>query len=344
MTMVMQEPGLNFGPSVTVSDPDFFLEESQQGFNGLHRPSYSAVSTAPPSYASSVDGQTAKWWDVEAERILRGSNLQAIQLLCRFRPYADESLPRTIPSKRWTPRLNTFLLHLGFEEGCQTIVDPDVDQKVEEILKRLTPSPSLDSRGPWAAQKAIHEPDASRLASELNEASFMEFKRISYPDLVRRSLYPDEYVDTIEDCIDWHNGLLQQILGHLKTFPDEVGKYDRIERVSSIRMISWVQFTNSIGRNCTRKALCIGPCPRVYTWSALTAYLQMPCHNPTLSLFSVLLELFPARTPSNYWNSTLYWRCAFDDHTHTLRISTGRSTSKQTSIYSTASLRCPLKT
>ncbi len=184
MNVLMQEPRFNCGPTVTVIDPDFSPEESQQGYIDLHRPSYSAVSTAPPSYASTVDDQTAEWWGVQAERILRGSNVQAIQFLCRFRPYADESLPRSILSKRWTPRLNTFLRHLGLEEGCQTVVDPDVNLKVEEILKRLAPSPSSDSRGHWTPQKAIHEPDASHVASELNEASFMEFKRISYPDLV----------------------------------------------------------------------------------------------------------------------------------------------------------------
>ena len=115
------------------------------------------------------------------------------------------------------------------------MVDPDVDSKVEEILTRLVLSPSSDFRGYWTPQKAINEPDASRLASELNEASFMEFKRISYPDLVRQALYPDDYVDAIENFIDWHNGLLEQIYGHLKTFPDEGGKYDQIERVGPIQ-------------------------------------------------------------------------------------------------------------
>ena len=115
------------------------------------------------------------------------------------------------------------------------MVDPDVDSKVEEILTRLVSSPSSDFRGYWTPQMAINEPDASRLASELNEASFMEFKRISYPDLVRQALYPDDYVDAIENFIDWHNGLLEQIHGHLKMFPDEGGKYEQIERVGPIQ-------------------------------------------------------------------------------------------------------------
>ena len=314
MTMLMQEPGFNYGPSVTVSDPDLFPEESQRGYDNLQRPPYSAISAAPPSYTS-WDGQTAEWWDVEAERILRGSNLQAIQLLVRFRPYADESLPRSILSKRWTFRLNTFLHHLGLEEDCRTIVDPDVDSKVEEILKRLVSSPTADFQGYWTPQKAINEPDASRLASGLNEASSIEFQRISYPDLVRQAIYPDDYVDAVEDFIDWHNGLLEQIHGHLKTFPDEIGKYDQVERVSPIHTILRVHLTEPNGRNYARKALRIGPCPRVYSWSGLTAHLQMPYPNLTLNLFSVLFELFLDGTPSKCWNSTLCWRCAFDGHT-----------------------------
>jgi len=216
--------------------------------------------------------------------------------------------------------LNTFLRHLGLEESCRNMVDLDVDSKVEEILKRLVSSPTSDFR-------------------------FMEFKRISYPNLVRQALYPDDYVDAVEDFIDWHNGLFEQIHGHLKTFPDEIGKYDQIERVGPIHTILWVHLTESNGRNYARKALRIGPCPRVYSWSGLTAHLHMPCHNPPLTLYSVLYESFPdTGTPLEYWNSTLCWRCAFDGHTCTLRTSIGHGTSGRRSIYSNTSQRYLLKT
>ena len=102
MTMAMQESGWQIGPIVTGDNADFTPPGLQQIYNNAHRQSASASSFPPPyargpsptpSYASSADDSPLGWWEDGAENILRGHDLQAIQLVCRFRTYRDESPP-----------------------------------------------------------------------------------------------------------------------------------------------------------------------------------------------------------------------------------------------------------
>jgi len=254
--MTMQGPRSNCGSSSTVNDLDTHRQSTSQSPLLDFPPPYATVPSPAPSYASSVDNELLHWWDVEAEKVLRGSDLQAMQLLCRFHTYRDDSLPRSILRTRSVSTLNTFLLHLGAGTNSrQAVVDLDVDQKVEEILKRLIPSlPPSNSGGNWVSHKAVLQQDASRVASELNEASFLEFQKISFPDWVREALYPDDYVDPVEDFIDWHNGLIHQVYDHLKSCPDEIEKYNQIEKVNAITVISFVPLTDTNGRSYASKA------------------------------------------------------------------------------------------
>ena len=144
----MQESTWQGGPMVTGDHADFTPPGLQQVYNDAHHqsptansfpPPYPRGPSPPPSYASSADDSRSGWWEDGAENILRGYDLQAIQLVCRFRTYRYESLPGEILRTRWPPLLNAFFVSLRAGDR-KTVIGLDVDHKVEGILKQLSPS------------------------------------------------------------------------------------------------------------------------------------------------------------------------------------------------------------
>jgi len=244
--MAMQESGWQIGPIVTGDNADFTPPGLQQIHNNAHRQSASASSfpppyargpSPPPSYASSADDSPLGWWEDGAENILRGHDLQAIQLVCRFRTYRDESLPGEILRTRWPPLLNAFFvgLHAGDRE---TVVELDVDRKVEEILKQLSPSsPSPDPLEIHQLHDLLREADVSLAALKLNKTSCSAFKRITFSDWARAARDPDECVEPVEDFFDWHGSLQDILEDRLQNFPDEIAKYIQIEKVDATTAI-----------------------------------------------------------------------------------------------------------
>ncbi len=187
-------------------------------------------------------------WDAEAEEILRGTDLQVIQLLCRYRTYRDDSIPGSILRTRWAPILDSFLLRLSagtYSRG--DVADMDLDQKVQEILQRLVLSFPVEDPGKhWASRAVLLESDASCVALQLNEESLSRFRKITYSDYVREALYPEEYVDSVEDYIDWHNGLFNKVFDRLENFPNEVEKYAQIEQVSAAPTLPFLSLTDAM--------------------------------------------------------------------------------------------------
>ena len=217
----------------------------------LHRPStredsltscpstlVGSYNTAPvtDSYASSLNDALLPWWEPEAEIILRGTDLQAMQRLYRYRTYHGEHIPGSVLRTRWPSILSSLLLHLSSGTFSRRDVDIlNLEQKVEEILKRLAPSRSVwvhwDSS---VSYPALLESEASRVASELEEESLSCLRRIPFSDYIRVALYPEEYVDSVEAFKDWHDGLFNQVSDRLESFPEEEGKYAQIEKVSAV--------------------------------------------------------------------------------------------------------------
>jgi hypothetical protein len=248
----------------------------QQSCNTLHRhsisqspvlfppPPYVETSGFPPPYLSLVDESAAYWWEAGAEGILRGTDLYAIQLVCRFQTYGSRSDPGSILRTRWAPILDSFLLRLRPGEGAN-VVDLDKDQKVEEILKLLLPSlPPSDHLEDWPPDEVFNEPDTSRAALRLEDASNSNFKKISFSDWAGAARDPEDYVDSVEDFIDWHNGFCELLCERLKSIPGEMDKYAQIEMVGVTTTISFVRLADTKCRCYPSKALHVGVCPEAY--------------------------------------------------------------------------------
>ena len=226
--MKMEEHGSNHSHSSTASNLK------------LHRPlpGNSLASSSSTLFESSVDDPVLPWWEAEAENTLRGNNLQAIRLLYRYRTYEDSSIPASILRTNWTPTLDAFLHQLTVETCSRHDVDDlDLDQKVKMLLKWLEPSRPAD-RNWWHPPIPAMHLNASDLASELNEQSWLLFRDITFSDFVREALYPGETVEPIETFKDWHDSLFHEILDYLARFPAEEEKFVQVQQVSTIVLTS----------------------------------------------------------------------------------------------------------
>lgn len=220
------------------------------------------------SSSSSVDDSTPPWWEAQAEHILRGLDLQAIRLLCRYHVYGENSIPESILRKIRAPRLNSFLLILSPYNGHE-INEFSLDQKVSEILKQLVPSVlSTSNSRDLASPSLLLESDASRLASKLDEESLLRRRKVTLADCVSEALYPKKTVESIEDFINWHYTLYNIVSDRLEERPDEVAKYAQIEQVSTSVIIPLSLLT---GTAITRREPCaLGGLPKPTTSTGLS--------------------------------------------------------------------------
>ncbi len=197
--------------------------------------------TAPvnDSYASPLNDASLPWWEAEAEVILRGTDLQAIQLLYRYHTYHSDHTPGSVLRTRWPPILSGLLLRMSSGTFSRRDINVlHVEQQVEEILKRLAPSRSVGVHwDPWASYPALLESEASQVALELEAESLSWFRRVSFSDYIREALYPEKDIDSIEAFKDWHDGLFNQVSDRLASFPDEGVKYAQVEEVSAATTI-----------------------------------------------------------------------------------------------------------
>ena len=241
--MTMQGLGSRHGSDSTINDFELHRSSTPQNppasssstlVNGTtfasNAASFSDISSA--SSASSVVDSTPPWWEAQAEHILRGSDLQAIRLLCRYHVYGENSIPESILRKRWGPRLNSFLLVLN-PYNRHEINEFSLDQKVSEILTHLVPSvPSTSNSRDLASPSLLLESYSSCLASKLDEESLLRRRKVTFADCVSEALYPGKTVESIENFIDWHDTLYNIVSDRLEEYPDEVVKYAQIEQVS----------------------------------------------------------------------------------------------------------------
>lgn len=151
-------------------------------------------------YPSSVDNSTANWCEIQ------DTGICAVHVVHDFRTYRD----RNYTSSFLRPNASLLSLRPGDRAA---VIALDGDPRVEEILK------------------VLYEPDTSRAASRLKEASNSKFRKISFFDWVRAADKPKEYVDSVKCFVDWHNELCELVSIRLKSMPGEIDKYTRIEKV-----------------------------------------------------------------------------------------------------------------
>ena len=232
--MTMQGPTSRRGSTSTVDSLE--LHGSLTLANSLRSsPSTLVDETHSHSNASSVDHSIlAAVWEAAAEDVLRSTDLQAIQLLCRYCIYEDYSVLRSILRTRWVSVLNSFLLQLSAGTYSRDDVDNlSLDLKIQVILQRLVPPlPVRNLRSHWESLAALLESDASYVALQLDEGSLSWFREITFSDYIREALYPEGYVDSVEKFIDWHNNLFNDSFHYLEHFPHAVEKFAQIAEVS----------------------------------------------------------------------------------------------------------------
>ncbi|KAL9026178.1 MAG: hypothetical protein Q9196_005115 [Gyalolechia fulgens] len=178
--------------------PPFTTEQNaDQSASASSFPPPYGTGPSPSSYAA--ENSPLGWWEEGAEKVLRGSDLEAIQLVCRFRTYRDESLPGEILRTRWSPLLDAFFvcLHAG---DWETVAKLDKDQKVEGILKQLSPSfPSPDPLEIQLLHDLLPIADTSLVALQLNKISCSALKRINFSGWARAARDPGDYVEPVEN-------------------------------------------------------------------------------------------------------------------------------------------------
>ena len=232
----MQESRWQDGPSSFVDTANIVPARLQRLYNNAYHSIFlpnAGTDNPPPPYSTPVDNSPSRWWEDGAKNILCGTNLQDIKLVCRFRTYSDENLPREILGTRSLPLLNTFFLSL-YGGDRQTVNDLNRDQKVEGILLKLVPP--LTFSDPSDIQKPhelLQEDDVSQSALGLNEASCSAFKRIPFSDWARLARDPDERVYLVDGFIDWHSSLQHMVESCLKNNPDEMEKFVQMEKVGA---------------------------------------------------------------------------------------------------------------
>lgn len=212
-----------------------------------------------PVFDASVIAPKRPWWETEAEDILRSTDFCVIQLLCRYRVFRDNSIPYLILQERWPLILDGFLLRLNAGKITRDIVIKlSLDQKVEEILKRLMPSHPAPDFSLCVSYSMLLESDASRIASKLNGESLSWFEKITFSDYVREALYPEKVVRSVKTFKDWHDLLFNEIFGYLKNFPQDVEKYTQIEQVSATAIIPPPLMTDTMVATAQRQSGALG--------------------------------------------------------------------------------------
>jgi hypothetical protein len=282
--------------------------------------SYSA-ETVPSSRASS---HTILHLELEKEvvKILKDDNLDDLKRLTRFRLYQDDGLPGSILRDRPEVTLDTFLFILRLEAGHRgPHPDLDITQKVQEILRLLPqrpPSPNLS--WDWKPEDAMYEVDIESIATDIDEASYLQLWQIPFEGWVRYAIGYSEA--SVERFFDQHRILRDKLSSFLSGSPDAFAKFSLVEKVNYI-LAHAQSYILIVYRSCrTEVPLHIGsfltPCYR-----SLTVQLKI-FH--VLNSYSVHLGNYSRRiieSSQNYCNNLLSCRCALSSHTYARYRPTG---------------------
>ena len=123
----------------------------------------------------------------EVAAIMRGDELQLIQLLGQFRFFRDEEL-RGLLDAQSEQHLDLLVAYFRSPENGDGRADASTlnqDQKIEEILRQLKPSTSIQApTSDWSPRKAAEHTAADQIAADIHRESSRQFRQISFEDLV----------------------------------------------------------------------------------------------------------------------------------------------------------------
>ena len=169
----------------------------------------------------------------ELAAILRGDDLQLIQLLGRFRFLRDEEL-RGVLEAQLEHHLDSLIAYLRSPKNGESPADAPTlnrDQKIEEILRQLKPSASVQlSTLNWSPRRAAEHTAAHQIADDIHRESSRQFRQVSFEDLVEQAQgYP---VESVEDFVFSHKVLCVRLSNYLVLYSEEREKYTQVEKVS----------------------------------------------------------------------------------------------------------------
>ncbi|KAI9767332.1 MAG: hypothetical protein M1840_005741 [Geoglossum simile] len=160
------------------------------------------------------------WLENETVKILQDDDLD---------DFKHDSLLRSGLQDRPGVTLDTLLILLRLEAGNQEpLPDLDVDQKIQGILGLLpqrSPPPNLVWE--WIPQDALYEMDMKSVTTEINRASYLQFRQIPFEGWVRYALgYPEA---SVEKFLDQHHILCRQLSCFLSNYPKASKKFSQVE-------------------------------------------------------------------------------------------------------------------
>ncbi|KAI9702750.1 MAG: hypothetical protein M1836_007964 [Candelina mexicana] len=160
----------------------------------------------------------------EAKRILQSCDVRNIELLCRFRPYEDESLPARILQCHREHRLDVILKCLDIQAN-----NWDRDKKVEVILERVMLKPTYSTlKWMWPDFREMEEMDPQRIAGIFDKRSLYHFQRVPFEDWVRLAL--NHSPASVAEFLDQMPTIRDQLAKHLRQSPEAFEKYAQVER------------------------------------------------------------------------------------------------------------------
>lgn len=169
-----------------------------------------------------------RWWEDEAATVLWAFDMQQIKRLIRYGLFRDPNLPRASLQTRNASIIDAFLLSLLEPHEKGFITNLAHIQKVEEILRRSKASGPPLVPWSWFPSRKDRDRDPRTLAEAIDAQSHLQFKSISFEELVRYSLnYP---APSVEWFLQQHTAFYIHLLNYLHAFPEDAVRYAEVEK------------------------------------------------------------------------------------------------------------------
>ncbi|KAJ5819874.1 hypothetical protein N7474_005465 [Penicillium riverlandense] len=169
-----------------------------------------------------------RWWEDEATTVLWAFNIQEISHVIRYGLFRDESLPRSSLLSRNADTIDNFLIALSQPREHQFLANLSHLQRVEEILRRASITPTKLAPWSWSPPPPGHSLDACAVAAAIEAESHLHFTQIAFEEIVRASLGYE--AGSIEWFLLQHTALHIHLLDHLRIYPEEIPLYLEVEK------------------------------------------------------------------------------------------------------------------
>ncbi|PGH12153.1 hypothetical protein AJ79_04447 [Helicocarpus griseus UAMH5409] len=212
-----------------------YLEPLYETYDGSGSPIYQSMSNLSPPFH--VDLQpprfnvTWRWWEDEANVILRAFTAETMQQLVQFRLYPDDNLPRSILRCRNESSVINFLNKL-LPAGDTTVVDQLTHyERVEKLLSLCSSSQFATRPWNWLPAIASNDFDYQSIARTMDEESYLQFRTVSFEDWVHYSL--GYATQSVEWFLLQHSKLSDYLMNHFDAFPNQAHEYIHVEKVGA---------------------------------------------------------------------------------------------------------------